>query len=85
MEVEVKRSELVIGVEYYFSGMRNTKGIFAGRENGYIYFTPIVKGLYTTVEESIDKDDPDYNEEWKDKVYFTDDNELDGFEQVTLN
>jgi hypothetical protein len=44
-----------------------------------------VKGLYTTVEESIDKDDPDYNEEWKDCVYFTDTDELEGFEQVTLN
>lgn len=67
---------------YYFGAWKTTQGIFAGRSNGLIYFTPTVKGEYTTVEESMEKNDPQYSEEWKDKIYFTDSDEYDGFEEV---
>lgn len=82
MEVQVNRGELVQGVEYYFSDVKRARGIFVGRENNMIYFTPTVKGMYSTVGESYSQDHPDYSEQWKDMVYFTDDNDLGGFEQV---
>ena len=78
----IERSQLVVGQEYYFSSTRNTKGIYQGRENGMIYFTPIVKGAYSTIQDSYQVDHPEYSEIWKDCVYFCDDNELDGFEPV---
>ncbi len=84
MQQQTKRDELVVGVEYYFSSWQTTKGIFAGRQNGYIYFTPTVKGSYSTIADSIDKDDPEYSVEWKDCVYFIDDNEWDGFIEVEI-
>lgn len=72
MGKKVKRSELVVGREYYFSEKKTTKGVFAGRDTHGIYFTPTVQCSYGL--SSVD--------EWKGKVGFFNCDNLSDFEEV---
>lgn len=67
-----KRSELVIGKEYYFSGVRIGRGVFAGRSVKGIYFTPTVRDGYSL---ATDKG-------WEHTVSFLPWDDLEGFEEV---
>lgn len=72
MKKITKRSELVIGKEYYFSGIRRGRGVFAGRSEKGIYFTPTVRDGYSF---SNDKG-------WEHTVSFLPYDNLAGFEEV---
>lgn len=82
MSRTVRRSKLELGKEYYFNLLRDSKGIFAGRSKGLIFFTPTEKGMYETMSALFDVHDPQYCEEFKDCIVFTDDNDLGGFQEV---
>ena len=70
---KVKRSELVIGKEYYLGSMsRIGKGIFIGSDSDGIYFTPTVLNGYATVSSG----------KWEGKVDFFNSDSLSDFEEV---
>lgn len=68
----IDRSKLVIGIEYYFSDKHVGKGVFVGRDQYSVYFTPTVLDGYITVGEG----------KWKGTVDFMARDMLRGFVEV---